>query len=169
MSNIIPPMEVSVQVGDNIVKRDLAADLALDEDHINEWIKKQPALVAYWNMLFQKQRSIVERTKIRKQRKYAELDKKIRQSAANDGRSITNKEVEQGVFLDEEYQAIEEELLQAEETLGILKAAIEAIRNQGSALIGLSANMRAEGSIVKIKKPQNVDDLVNQYQNRRGA
>lgn len=148
-----PSIVVSMEMGGEIVKRNLSEDLKLDEEHINEYLIRQPGIVAYWNNLHERQKSVVDRVKVAKQRKYAELQRHYRDIAKNDESRVTNAEIESRIFADTAFQEIEDRLLEEEEKCGVLKSAVEALREMRSTLISLSANMRAGGDI-KIKTPE---------------
>lgn len=143
----IPELEINVRVGDQIVKRKLSDDLAVDEEHINDTLLRAPGITAYWASLYERQRGITQRKKVELERLRAQKDKHYRTLAKRGSDRVSNAEIAAMIQTDEEYTAVEDEYLQLHETELILKAALEAIKELRSTLISLSANMRTERQI----------------------
>jgi len=148
-----PEIVIEVKLDGQLHKRNLSEDLAVDEEHINVYLQRAPGLTAYWNTLLEKQRSIVQRIKVTKDRKFAELSKHYRSIIVNDTGKVSNAQIEANILSDPDYQKIEDELLDNQEKELLLKGAVEAIRELRSTLISLSANMRQAGNI-SIKSPE---------------
>ena len=143
----LPPIIISVEIAGEMVRRNLSDDLKVDEEHINEYLRRAPGLTAYWNTLFEKQRSITQRNKVALDRLYASKDRRYREIARADDRKPVNAEIEAEVLNDEDYINLQEEFLDNQEKELLLKGAVEAIRELRSTLISLSANMRHSGNI----------------------
>lgn len=146
-TDVMPPMIISVEIDGQLVRRNLTDDLKTDEAHINDYLKRAPGLTAYWNTLYEKQRSIAQRAKVSMERKRAQADARIRRDASMDNRKVTDKQVESMVTCDSEFTQAEDNYLTQHETELTLKGAVEAIKELRSTLISLSANMRSEGVI----------------------
>ncbi len=152
-----PPVQIQVRVGDEIHTRNLSDDLRVDEEHINEYLTRAPGLTAYYNMLYEKQRSIVTRNKVALERLYATLDAQYRKQKRDDDQKPVNAEIENLVKLNDDYCTLEDQLVENQETLNLLKAAVESIKEMRSTLISLSANMRSSGSIrVALKEKEEI-------------
>lgn len=143
----MPPIEISVRIDGQLVKRNLSEDLRVDEEHINDYLLKAPAITAYWNTLYEQQRSATTRCRVALERKKAELDQRFRKEAKADGRKISNTEVEALIMTHGEYTVLEDEYLNHRETELTLKGAVEAVKEYRSTLISLSANMRSSGTV----------------------
>ncbi len=124
----IGDMVVTVVVDGDNVTRNLKEDLEIDETYIGNALFKSSGITAYWHMLFEKQKTIVQKTKVALDRLRAGIGYKIRKEAKSDGERVTDKAVDEQIIIDNTYQDLEERLLEAQETLNILKGAVEAIR-----------------------------------------
>ena len=151
----LPSIVIDVTIGNDHIQRNLSDDLRVDDSHINDYLQRSPALTAYWNTLYERQRSIVSRNKVKLERKKAELDKKLRKERRQDGAKVSQAEIEALVLTDNEYIVIEDEYLNNKEVELTLKGAVEAIRELRSTLISLSANLREAGSI-RMKSPEQI-------------
>jgi hypothetical protein len=158
MSKFIPAMEIAITINGEVHKRNLANDLSVDEEHINDTLIDAPGKTAYWNYLYQCQKSIVSKQKVKVERYAAELGKRLREEARADDHRTTDKSVADEIASDEIYQSLQNELLDMEELENQLKAAVEAIRELRSTLISLSANLRTEGMPTRVNKQTYMQD-----------
>jgi hypothetical protein len=168
MSDIIdevPPILISVSVGSEFVERSLSDDLKTDEDHINVTLLKSPGITAYWNSLYEKQKSVVNKIELGLKRYGATLDKQIRQELKHKDEKFTNGEVVALISLDADYMKLEDLHLEEKETELILKACVEAVKEHRSMLISLSANLRQEGSL-GFKSLKNKEEQLRQLTKR---
>lgn len=145
-------LEITVSMGGQIYKRSLLDDLTVDEEHVNTYLVEAPGKTAWWHQLYEQQKTKVQKQEVALKRKHAELSKHYRKSAADDGQKISNAEVESLVISDPEYQNIEDALLDMQETLNLLRGAVEAVKELRSTLISLSANLRTEFKPTKFKE-----------------
>ena len=145
--NAAPDIDISVHINGKLIQRNLSEDLRIEEKHINESLIHLPGITAYWNHMYQTQKSITLRNKVSLEREKAKIDTRIRTMHKNDGTKVTNPEIEASVLLDETYQEIEDQYLLNKETELILKAACEAVKELRSTGISLSANMRSSGDV----------------------
>jgi hypothetical protein len=150
---ILPPIIITVKIGGVVEQRNLSDDLSVSEDHINEYLIRSPALTAYWNMLHEKQRSIVQRTEVAVKRKRGEIAKRQRELRRSDNEKISVSEIESLIDCDPDFQEIENQYLDLCDNERLLKGAVDSIKELRSILISLSANMRQSGHI-KIKDPE---------------
>ena len=130
--------------------RNLSEDLNVDEENIQTVLQQAPGKTAYWHMLYEQQRSIVQRIKVAMERKYAKLNMQFRKDATNDGAKTSTNEIEARILCDEDYQTLQDRYLDEQEKERILKAAINSLDELRSTLISFSSNMRTLGD-VKVK------------------
>jgi len=158
----IPDMEIVIKINGNLEKRNLRDDLKIDEAHINDYLIRAPGITAYYHRLYETQKTKVQKEEVSLTRLKAEIDKRERVKARADNRKITSSEIDAIVALDKNYQILEDQSLESQETLNILKGAVEAIRELRSTLISLSANLRSSGDI----RLRNEDPLIEQMKNK---
>jgi len=146
-------IEITVNIQGTEYQRNLSDDLAVTEDHIQEVLIQAPGKATFWNMLYQKQRSVVQKLKVTMERTYAELNTEYRRNADQDGKKISQDEVAAMILCNKDYQEIQDTLLVEQEKSNVLKAATDGIESLKSTLISLSANMRSQiGIHVKEEK-----------------
>ena len=56
----MPETIIAVTINGEVHKRNLSEDLRVDEMHINEFLCRAPGVTAYWNTLYEKQKSITQ-------------------------------------------------------------------------------------------------------------
>jgi hypothetical protein len=154
MSNeAVPEIVISVELNGTTHRRDLMEDLVVDEEHIDQYLIEAPGKTAWWHHLYEQQKTRCQKQEVKIERLAAELDVKFRKEADDDSRRVTDKAILSLIKTDEEYQGLEDELLEMKETLNILKAAVAAIGELRSTLISLSANMRTQWKPTNTKRP----------------
>lgn len=154
-------LQITIKMGDEVVKRNLKEDLAVDIDHINEVLIQNPGKTAYYNTLFQRIKSQADKVQARLRKIEATADKTIRL----ENPEATETQIKNLVVLNEERLAAEAYLLELREQQGLLAAAIEAMKDMRSTLISLSSNMRAELGGVMVKQ-NTIKTMQNAYEER---
>lgn len=161
----------------------LADDLFIDEDNINESFINQPALYAWWATVAAQARAIADHTKldVERQEEYikktlmGELDTKVRQELDMNGEKITESKVTNAIYASDEYKEATEELftlkekyLNDSETAITLEIARDAMNQRKDALISLGAQLRNESdnSDLSIRK-QAAKDIVAGSKSRK--
>jgi hypothetical protein len=122
---------------------DLVADTYIDPDSITTEYAKQPALLAWYGVIYQQASNAYENAKteldIFEARACGEVRKLIDKKE-----KVTETFIKQYVMADEDYvsrrHAVDELHAQAD----LAKRAFEAIKEKGSALVSLGAHIRSE-------------------------
>jgi len=99
---------------------------------------------AYYSTCFELAADKLRRLEINLKRQYAVLDIQKRQEAHLSGLKMTEKMVENSVIIDDTYVAMQDECMEAERELGVLKAARDAMAARKEMLVSLGANFRTE-------------------------
>lgn len=122
---------------------DLVADSYIDPDNITAEFSKQPALLAWFGVIYQQANNAYETAK-------TELDI-FEAQACNEARKcvdekakVTETFIKQLVMADEEYISRRHSVDALKAQAELTRRAFEAIKEKGSALISLGAHIRAE-------------------------
>lgn len=167
-------MELTVSMSGKQYTQDLAADLKINVDDINESYVDQPSKYAWWAVLAAQARAKADRIKsaIDKQDEYirktltGELDAKVREELELDGEKVTESKVTNGIYKHAQYveelaklHALRDEYVEANEDASILEAAKDAMNQRKEMLISLGAQLRVDMSNVELsmKKRQAAD------------
>lgn len=105
--------------------------LVLDRAHLEQAILNQASWFDLYASECSRQQNVVDRLKNRLE--YVSAQKKIEiraQAAAAGGKAPTQDQVDCSLIVDPEVQGIKEQILDAEEYLGQLKSAVEAMRHK---------------------------------------
>ena len=158
-------LTISVMVNGKPFNRSLASDLRVNESEINNYLIQNPGKVAHWVTWHGKAKVSAAHIKLF----YEETLARIREEVRKDSReqyllqlkaygSIPKKdrdgvpkpslptvsEVDDRALLHDDVRQANRDLIEANEVVGLLQAAVSAIKDLSSTLISLSANMRTE-------------------------
>jgi hypothetical protein len=119
-------------------------ELAISEEGINEFLKNQPSLYAWYATLQEMTESELANAKLLLELTESKLDDKYRKILASEGAKVTESMVEKRLHLDEEYiEAITNANLWKKNS-GILRGLKEACAHRKDMLITLASNLRAQ-------------------------
>lgn len=104
--------------------------LLLDRAHLRQANFQQASLVDLYGSEFSKQQNTVDRLKNELEYKSAMKKIDIRRNAEATKTKMTQDQVDSEVIADPEISALKVRILDAEEYLGQLKSAVEALRNK---------------------------------------
>lgn len=164
-------LKVEVKTRNNQNVMNLADDLKIDEDNINEAFINQPALYAWWATVAAQARAIADKTKLEVERQEdyirktltGELDAEVRQQLEMDGEKITESKVTNGIYQHDLYKEeteklyeLKEKYLKDNENAVLLEIGRDSMNQRKDALISLGANMRnsLENTELTIKKQE---------------
>jgi len=137
--------EFTFKIGEKEFKGDLASDLKIDVNNINEEFSNQPAIFAWWATLASIANEIHQKKKLQRKILEAELDKEKRKELeATKGRKVTERIVEREVMLDDRWKQAYLEEIEAGRQASILSAATEALRQRKDMLTSLGLQLREE-------------------------
>jgi len=100
-----------------------------------EW-ENLPKLYTKWSEKLVDQENLKDRLKSRLELKYAELDIDIRTNPNNYGLgdSFPERVIKSTIFKNKDYNEIQEELLQTQRNIRVLKVAVKGIKDKGRAV-----------------------------------
>jgi len=138
---------LTVVFGEERVSVDYEKDLRIDEDNLDEELKKQPALYAYYGKLLAIQKSKVEQEKNELKEYEARLYLFIRDRLQTDSKKRpTQAEIEATMLKDRQLKERKERLIQLQTVLDLLWAIKDGLAQKQHVLLTLAANRRAEWS-----------------------
>jgi len=147
--------KLTIVLGDEVQELNPDAELKLAEETINDDLKNQPALYAFYAVLQEAADSELADRKLAMETMEAVLDEHIRAEALTAGTKVTETMIGSKIRLNEDYQASIIALNQAKAQAGKLRAIKEAFVHRKDMLVTLASNMRAQADPeIFIKKEQ---------------
>lgn len=122
----------------------LDTDLYINRSDLSSEFAEHSSRFAYYATCFELAADKSRRLDIDLKRLYAVLDYQKRMEMRNADMKTTEKMVENMVITDDNYVALQGDVLEAEKHLGLLKAARDAMAQRKEMLVSLGANHRAE-------------------------
>jgi len=122
-------------------KLDPFTDMRVDRSDLDGEFVRQSELAASYGFLYATAEAEVNRIDLQVSTLYAQLDSRIRIELAEKGR-VTEKMIENEVFLDTDYQSLKLMLITAKESKRLLKAGCDALDHKLQALINAGADHR---------------------------
>lgn len=166
---------VRTKTSENVI--DLAEDLKIDVDNINEAFIDQPCKYAYWATVAAQAKTLADRKKleVEKQEDYlkktliGELDIEVRRDLELEGEKITESKVTNSIFAHDRYKEESEklyklkaELVELQAQVATLEAAREAMDQRKDSLISLGAQLRTDGGNADLTiKKQQANEIIN--------
>jgi hypothetical protein len=144
-----------VKLGEEVFECDPENELRMDETTINDDLKDQPSWFAWYATLSEKADSQYQEAKFFLEVIEAEIDAEIR---SGEGKKPTEAQIKAQIILDERYQKVKMEMIEAKKIVGILKAVTEAFRHRKETLIALASNMRVQSDPEIFIKKQEYKD-----------
>jgi len=140
------------------VNLDYEDELKLSEEEINNELRDQPSLYAYYAVLGEMAEAALAEAKLQLDTTTASLDGKYREQLASMGK-VTENLVANSVKVDEDYIAAVLRVNVARKNVGLLGAIKEAFRHRKDMLVTLASNMRIQAdSTLYIRKPNSENE-----------
>jgi hypothetical protein len=147
--------KLTIVLGDEVQELNPDAELKLSEEDINENLKNQPSLYAFYAVMYEAAESELADRKFALETLEAVLDEHVRAEAATAGTKVTETMIANRIRLNEDYQNAVIALNQAKAQSGKLRAIKEAFVHRKDMLVTLASNMRAQADPeIFIKKEQ---------------
>jgi hypothetical protein len=143
-SKTLQQLVPTFKVGTEEYESTLAEDLFINRTDLSGEFARHAERYAFYATCFELASMRVEQYKAAQQKLYAILDQEKRGELANSGVKTTEKVVENKILMDDRYVAIQEELLDAQGQMGVLKAAMVSMQHRKDMLIQLGSAARAE-------------------------
>ena len=118
--------------------------LYINSSDLNSEFSEHAERFAYYATCFEIASDKVRRYDVDMKRMYAILDSEKRNELLNSGIKSTEKMIENMVITDDRYVALQNEAMDAERQLGLLKAARDSMAQRKEMLVSLGANQRTE-------------------------
>jgi len=122
---------------------DLVADSYIDSENITAEFSKQPALLAWFGVIYQQANNSYETAKTELEIFEAKACNEARQ-CVEEKVKVTETFIKQLVMADEEYISRRQRVDALKAQAELTRRAFEAIREKGSVLISLGAHIRSE-------------------------
>lgn len=132
---------IKIKIGNEEMELDYEEELRLNEETINEDLKKQPSLYAFYAVLSEKAHAELNESKLALEVHEAVLDSQIRKQS---DKKPTEKQIQAQILLEPSYQEARMDVIRATKQLGILKGIKDAFNHRKEAVIALASNMRAQ-------------------------
>ncbi len=151
MSNNFTGLEVRVEIEGITYEASLEEDIEIDGQDLDAEFLTQARKFAWWAMVSELAKDLMNRRKYELDQLYARLDHKVRMEASCPPPpakpiKLTEKMVENSVITSPEYKTAYESYLEIKKYHGMLSVGREAFVQRKEMLISLGANYRAEGS-----------------------
>lgn len=121
-----------------INKEELRENLAFDEASLDTAMQEQASLFFYYSAKAAGALKQMEVAKNRMELVYAQVDKRVRDEAAENGRKVTEKVIEAEVLASEEYQAAKLDYIDAKTVNELVKNVPEAFKQKRDMLVQFS-------------------------------
>ena len=132
-----------LKLGKEEIVLEYEKELELNEETINEDLKKQPNLFAWYAVILERAIADRDEAKLALEIMEAELDADIRLDLV-DGKKPTEKHIQAKIILNDDYQEARMEVIQKTKHVGMLKGIKDAFNHRKEAVIALASNMRAQ-------------------------
>jgi len=147
--------KLTVVLGDEIQELNPDAELKLAEETINDDLKNQPSLYAFYAVMHEAAEAVVADRKLSLETLEAMLDETVRAEAATAGTKVTETMIVNRIRLKEDYLDAVIALNKAKAQSGKLRAIKDAFVHRKDMLVTLASNMRAQADPeIFIKKEQ---------------
>jgi len=137
-------LPVSVRINGKIYELDYERELSCSEESINEDLKSQAPLFAWYAVMQELADEAAAEMKLALEITQARLGEKHRAALVAAGVKPTEAMVDAKVKLDEEYQSAVILRNDCDKNAGILRAIKEAFNHRKDCLISLASNMRCQ-------------------------
>jgi hypothetical protein len=138
-------MEIAIHYGNEKFRFNLFEELVVNENKINTELKEQPSCYGFISML---QKKLIRRMKDKEKEKdkvYGKLYLKYRSELCSEtGRYYSDDMAKQKVIIHNDYQKAVEELIIAEEEVGIITSCVRSFEQRSDLIQTISANLRRE-------------------------
>lgn len=122
----------------------ISEDVSIRSTELNACFTEQASLFVHYARLCAEAAAQVSAKKLLIETTRAKLDKAIRETAAKDGRKITENAIDQEIALDTNYIKAKMEIIEAEAEEAGVRAVVEGMRHRKDMLIQLGADAREE-------------------------
>jgi len=119
-------------------------DVSFTEAMLNEAMLEQSALMSYYGELATKAQSQVDRAKMMTEITEAKVGRDARRAAADDGKKVTEKQLEQEVSLNTEVIKLRRAVIEARSIYEGLRATVEALKAKKDMIIQIGVRHRME-------------------------
>ncbi len=126
------------------VREKFKVDIKLAEETINQDLKEQAPLFAWYAVMFELANEIYEEAELALGMLKAQLGTKYRKEAAKAGTKLREADFNNKIALDDNYIAAQIEVIQAKRNVGILKAYKNSFAQRKETVIALASNVRQQ-------------------------
>jgi hypothetical protein len=135
---------MEIIIGGNQVELDPQFELKMDETTINDDLKKQPSLFAWYAVLEELAEKDFAEAKLTVDLVSASLDQSYREKAVQSNTKLTETQLINQIRLDNQFLDATAKVNECRKNVGVLRALKEAFGQRKDMLITLASNMRAQ-------------------------
>jgi hypothetical protein len=132
-----------LKLGDEEIVLEYEKELELHEETINEDLKRQPNLFAWYCVVLERAIADRDEAKLALEILEAELDAKYRMNLVK-GKKPTERHIEAQIKLDEAFIEARMDVIEKNKSVGMLKGIKDSFNHRKEAVIALASNMRAQ-------------------------
>jgi hypothetical protein len=136
--------KIELVIGNQKQELDPDSELSISEETINDDLKNQPSLFAFYAVMQENMEADVAEKKLHLDALEAMLDEMYRTEAAKSGTKITETLLANKIHINQEYIDAASLLNKAKHEANVLRAIKEAFQHRKDMLITLASNMRAQ-------------------------
>lgn len=133
-----------IAVDGNVYQVDVKKECAVDEQNVAEEFYQHASMYAWYASVLALYEAKADRLKYQVEVMESMLDRRIREDAVKVGSKIAEKQVEGAIHLDQKWQVLMDEYLDARSIVKRLAALVRALEMKRDMLIQVGARMRAE-------------------------
>jgi len=140
----IPRIEVTIEIGDESLRRDINEDLRIDIDNLDEALIRQPALYAYYASLTQKANLLAENARHEYDKAVNQYATTAREELSEGSKRVTDKQIDSLIKSQPTILALHKRMIIAENNARTLWSLTKALDQKREALAQLCYNRRKE-------------------------
>lgn len=138
-------LEIRIKYNEEIIKFNLADELAIDENRINQELQEQPSYYGFLTLLLVKLNRVKDDKKASLERLESELFIENKSNIdTNTNRPYSNDLAMAEVKTDNKYKIALKNLHKAEENWGLIKSCVNSFDQRAYLMQSISANVRKE-------------------------
>lgn len=139
------PEPITIIIDEKEYELDYTSELKCAEETINENLKEQPSLFAWYAVLQEMAEEALSHSKLALEMVEASLDASIRKKALKKKEKLTEKQILSSIQLHDDYIKARTAVIEAKKNAGTLKAIKDAFNHRKEMVLALASNMRAQG------------------------
>jgi hypothetical protein len=156
-----PELKFSIELESRSIDVDLETELRIDVNNIDEELKDQPTLFAWYCAVYEHTSYILSRLKVQLQELEAEIIEELRNRAQVSGQvRLTEKMIDAQMKLDKRWQDLQDLIAEVQRNVNLSRVAKDAFQQRRDMLISLVSLVREERQLNASSKLLKVKEAV---------